>query len=247
MRQLDFLKILLIFLGSFCVLNLLTGCIGGGSGKDLRVSVRSPDGKIDITLEQVEVDDQDILTYTVTYGERTVIGSSILQVFLAGFGPIGKGVKLRSLEEGDLDEVFSTPLGKCGTVRNLCREARLQLESASGVIWDLELRAYNDGVAFRYGFPKQDMFDEFVLLEESTEFRLEGNPTVLFTSLPSFTSSHENLYRNMPFSELPGQTLIDQPFLAVWSGGVSAALSEARLWISPECILSAYPMKAKPH
>jgi len=43
---------------------------------------------------------------------------------------------------------------------------------------DVEVRAYDDGVAFRYGIPKSTALEDFLLRDEETEFNL-ANPAAL--------------------------------------------------------------------
>lgn len=218
-----------IRISAILVLAALTACSGREGTGERTVRVQSPDGKNTITLEHSGTGVQSTLTYTVRRDGNPVVEPSALQITLAGKGRLTQGVRIHTLKKDRLDETFSMPWGKSRTVRNVCSEARLRLESADGILWDLELRAYDDGVAFRSGFPEQESLRDFVLAEESTEFRLAGNPAVLFTTALSFTTSHENLYEHKPYSELPEQTLIDTPILAVWPDGPSAVLTEARL------------------
>jgi len=223
------MKDLFIRITVLLVLAALTTCSGRDGTEERTVRVQSPDGKNAITLEHSGTGARSTLTYTVRRDGRSVVKSSALRITLAGKGQLNEGVRIHALNEERLDETFSLPWGKSRIVRNVYSEACLRLESANGILWDLELRAYDDGVAFRYGFPEQESLLDFVLTEESTELRLEGNPSVLFMATPSFTTPHEYLYEHMSYSDLPEQTLIDTPFLAVWPDGPSAVLTEARL------------------
>ncbi len=211
------------------VLAALTGCSGKGNGKEQTVSVRSPDGKNTITVRHLETKDQSPLSYSIERDGKTVVKSSALRLVMTGKGQLAESVRLLGLREDRLDESFSPLWGKSRNVRNVYSEARLRLESPTGILWDLELRAYDDGVAFRYGFPEQEALSDFVLEDESTEIGLEGNPSVLYLSPPGFTTPHEYLYEHKLYSELPEETLFDTPFLAVWPDGSSAVLTEACL------------------
>ncbi|MFZ2054062.1 MAG: glycoside hydrolase family 97 protein [Candidatus Aminicenantales bacterium] len=191
------------------------------------MSVRSPDGKNTIILELLQAGNG--LTFSIKRSGLTLFRPSPIKLALEGKGRLDEGVRLRHLKENHLDESFTLPWGKCGQVTNVCSEAQLRLENGAGVLWDLELRAYDDGVAFRYGIPEQKALDDFVLEDESTEFHLTGDPTVLFTTAANFTTSHEYTYQRKSYSELPENTLIDLPLLAVWPDGPSAALTEAGL------------------
>jgi alpha-glucosidase len=198
-------------------------------GEPQKVSVLSPDGTNAVTVRFIRDADSRPLTYIVKRSGQTVIEPSILEVLLKGSGPLGEGSELVGVEEDRLDEVFTLPWGKSRDVLNRCSRARLRLKSAGGILWNLELRAYDDGVALRYGLAEQDTLRDFVIEAETTEFRLAGDPSVLFTTAPSFTTPHESPYEQKPYSELPAKTLIDMPLLAVWPGGLSVALTEARL------------------
>ncbi len=209
------------------LLVVLTCCSGAGDGPGRTVSVRSPDGKNAIVIEIPRSGNG--LTFAVLRSERTLVEPSSIKLVLAEKARLDEGVRLLGLNEDSREDSFALPWGKCAQVRDVCSEASLSLESGAGILWSLELRAYDDGVAFRYGIPEQKAFHDFVLDDESTEFQLAGDPTVLYTTAANFTTSHENLYERKPLSELPENTLFDLPFLAVWPDGPSAALSEARL------------------
>jgi alpha-glucosidase len=218
--------------GRMCVilaLTALTGCSDTGGRQEKTISVRSPDGKNVITVEHFSTKDQSSLVYSVKRDGKTVVKPSAMSIVLAGKGQLAEGVRLRELKEDRLDETFFPLWGKSRSVRNVYSEAHLLLESPTGILWNLEMRAYDDGVAFRYGFPEQEQLSDFVLKEESTEVRLEGDPSVLYMPLPGFATSHEALYEHRLYFGLPEEILIDTPFLAVWPEGPSAVLTEARL------------------
>jgi alpha-glucosidase len=90
------------------------------------------------------------------------------------------------------------------------------------------MRAYNDGVALRYGFPKQQKRANFVIEHEATAFHFAGDPTVLCMPLRDFTTSHEALYERKLLSEIPDEQLLAVPLLA-FRKDVAAAITEARL------------------
>jgi alpha-glucosidase len=127
------------------------------------------------------------------------------------------------------DETGDLLWGKTKHIRNHYRAMNVRLKTKSGVQWDIEFRAYDDGVAWRYGFPEQKQLRDFVIEDESSEFRLGGNPTVMFTICDGYTTSHEALYEKKPLSELPEGKLLDKPLLAVWPDGTAAAITEAGL------------------
>jgi alpha-glucosidase len=190
------------------------------------VTVRSPDGNVQLVLRLNQVENK--LLYSVERAGTPVIGASSLDLRLAGVGPLASGVTIENVSKGIIDKSSSLPWGKSSRIRNHCAWAIVRLNSASGVAWEVELRAYNDGVAFRYGFPKQKRLQDFVIEQELTEFRLSDDPTVFFTTCDGFSTSHEGVCQRKPLSELP-EKLLDMPLLAVWKDGSAAAITEARV------------------
>ena len=161
--------------------------------------------------------------------QRPPVGrASRLGLRLAGQGSITDQLKLIAVERGTIDETFDLPWGKCRTVVNRCHWLRARFAAAT-IEWELELRAYDDGVAFRYTFPKQPRASDVVIESDESEFQLVGAPTVHFMRCKSFRTDHENEYQQKPLAEVPTQALIDLPLLAVWPDGSAAAITEARL------------------
>jgi alpha-glucosidase len=168
-------------------------------------------------------------TYTVTRSGRKIIEPSRLKILLAEKGDVAAGAKILEVKEDKVEAVFEMPWGKSRTVEDRFSRALVRFQSAGGIQWNLELRAYDDGVAFRYAFPEQLGLDEVVLQAEQTEFRLAGDPTLLMTSTDTLAWSHERLYRRLPLALVPDSSYIEMPVLATWLDGTSAALTEASM------------------
>jgi alpha-glucosidase len=62
-------------------------------------------------------------------------------------------------------------------------------------------RAYNDGIAFRYEWPEQDLLQDFEIMDEWTEFNLSRDPHAWW--IPAFQDNlYEFLYQKNRVSEL---------------------------------------------
>ena len=133
------------------------------------------------------------------------------------------------MQQGKIDERFELPWGKTSSVANRCSYAVVTLAAPSKLRWQVELRSYDDGVAFRYRLLKQDGLQEFELRDEVTQFDPVGAPTALFNTLDGFTTSHESLYEHKPLSAIPAEKLMDMPVLLLWPDGRAAAITEARV------------------
>ena len=131
----------------------------------------------------------------------------------------------------DVDEKYSLLVGKASEVRDHHREVRIPLTTRSGEKRrvDIVVRAYNDGVAFRYEFPEQDAWTSYALTDEQTTFHIAGNPTVRTLFWNNYTHSHEGFYHLVNYDEMKGDSLMDVPALFEFPRGTYMAITEASL------------------
>ncbi len=190
--------------------------------------IESPDGKNAVTLLATTDQQPSNLRFSIARNGIVLIQQSPLGMQLAGHGNLANNLEIVDHQSGELDESFELPWGKTRTVANRCRWLRAQCKSGE-VRWEIELRAYDDGVALRYVFPAQPELGELVVADDAGEFDFAGDPTVHFMICKNFRSDHENEYQRARLAELPTSKLIDLPFLAVWPTGVAAAVTEARI------------------
>ena len=76
-------------------------------------------------------------------------------------------------------------MGKVRRARNYCNEMTVPLVERNGKerTVNLIVRAFDDGIAFRYEFPEQKAWDSYVMYDERTQFNLQGNPMALLMYL----------------------------------------------------------------
>jgi alpha-glucosidase len=188
-------------------------------------AIQSPDSRNSIVLDAAG----DYVRFTISHDGHPLIGPSPLGPVLAVGGTLGKGARIVDVQRGKVDESFQLPWGKTSIVSNRCSKAGVTLTTTSNLRWEVELRAYDDGVAFRYRLPQQEGLQELELRDELTQFDAVGKPTALFNTLDSFTTSHESLYEHKPLSAIPVKKLLDLPLLLVWPNRQTAAICEARV------------------
>ena len=75
--------------------------------------------------------------------------------------------------------------GKTSTVINRCSYAVVTLTTRSNLQWRVELRAYDDGVAFRYRLPQQEHLQDFEIRDEVTQFDVAGSCLLASRTVPS--------------------------------------------------------------
>ena len=134
-----------------------------------RVSVKSPDGKIEFTLRG-----NGALVYSVSVDGKSVLTDSRIGLeFQDGtkFGPTAIIAKTKTVRH---DETWENHFGKRLKVRDHWKELRLTLQEQNRT-FGLVVRAYDDGVAFRYDLPEASKLGHFVLTNELTEFHFAGD------------------------------------------------------------------------
>jgi alpha-glucosidase len=195
---------------------------------DAQLIVHSPDGRNAITLV-LPKGESETIQYALSRDGKSLVGPSPVGPILASEGTLGKGSRLVEAHRGEIDETFELPWGKTKSVHNRCSKAVFSLATPKEVRWDVEVRAFDDGVAFRYRVPDQKGLKPVQVRDEDTQFDVHGEPTALFNTLPRFVSNHESLYERKPLADLPIAKLIDMPLLLEWPSGQAASITEARV------------------
>jgi hypothetical protein len=127
--------------------------------KAIKQIVKSPDGKITVTVEsKVGATDNGSasrLFYSVTCNGKQAIGQSALGI-VRDDESFGENLKLVSASPIKLiDENYSLKAGKRLEIRNLANEQVFTFRNKNKTLIEIIFRAYNDGVAFRYRFPEK--------------------------------------------------------------------------------------------
>lgn len=190
------------------------------------IELKSPDGQIVFTFGIHSA----LPLYSIVYKGKKLIEESKLSFDFQESGEFGKNLTLTNPEFREIDETYDLIVGKNKTVKSHCRELTISMVEKNSPFRQINLvvRAFNDGIAFRYDFPKQDKWKSFILTDENSNFNLLGNPTVLTLFRSGFTTSHEGLYTKLSYNEIKEDTLMDMPALFDFHG-IYMAISEAAL------------------
>ncbi len=169
--------------------------------------------------------------YTIMYRGKKIVDKSLLSVSFEH----DNGLKKYSLAYKpvfrDTTETYQLVIGKTKNVQQHYTEITLALKNRlneKGSI-NIVVRAFDDGVAFRYVFPEHNKNETLVLTDEHSSFNITGNPTVHALMLPNYTSSHEGYYTKLPLSEIKPGELMDMPALFELPQKVFIGITEAAL------------------
>jgi alpha-glucosidase len=162
------------------------------------------------------------------YRGRRVLAPGRLGLDLAQGGPLAGGLRVVGSGTSSADKTYSLVSGKSRTARDHYRQLWIafQEEARKKRKFTLILRAYDEGIAFRYQVSGQKALADLSVREELTEFRPLGEPRTTALVLPNEHTPYEELYQTGPLQN--GQ-LIGFPLLLQWSKGPAVAFTEAAL------------------
>ena len=175
----------------FAIICLIMSMMAGA--KDVKVS--SPDGTLTVTVGV----DGGKAWYQVSRGGEAVIDRSALG-FVLKDGDLKDNFKMGKVTRSSLDETWSQPWGEDAQVRNYYNEMKVRLQEKGGYkrMLDVVVRAFDDGIAFRYEFPEQASLKEFVIMDEVTQFALPTDAQAW--SIPALQAYYEGIYTREPLS-----------------------------------------------
>ncbi len=211
---------------------LLCGFLLVPSPAAASVVCRSPDGALAIEFALRKDGDADAAPYyRVRRADADVIGWSRLGVDLADGGFLGGPCEVVEAETRSVRDEYVQFPGKRRKVIGQAAEAKIRLRQTTkpNRRWEVVLRAYDDGVAFRYRFPAQEGWTDLAITEERTEFAVPAEAKAYALPLNSFTTPYEKRYQTKSVGELPKDWLIGLPLLLECPGGVYVAVTEANI------------------
>lgn len=142
------------------------------------------------------------LTYSVKYGSQQIIAESPLSLSFTDGSELGPNLRITKVLRQKCDKVIPSPFTQSESMTD--RYNGLTLITKEG--WNIEFRAYNDGVAYRFIHTENKLLD---ILSEQVEFNF---PTDLYVTTPyvrsgsdediasQFFNSFENCYTETQLS-----------------------------------------------
>ena len=168
-------------------------------------NLKSPNSEIELTFSLTK---KGVPTYKISYKDQAVIKQSKLGLELKGDDLIS-GFTITNIDESTYDNIWETVWGEESSIRNHYNELLIELlqETTNRKIL-IRFRAFDEGIGFRYEFPKQDNLGHFVVKEEHSEFAMTGDHKAIW--IPGDYDNNEYDYVTSKLSEIEG--LFDQAF-----------------------------------
>ncbi len=186
--------------------------------------VESPSGELAMTLAA-----QSGVQYTVEFHGKRVFDESALGLKLEGQQPLGPGMHQVRVVPGQADETYTIPVGKTVSVRDHYNSARVDFEDKDGRQLSVEVRAYDDAIAFRLLLPVQTALQHIRVEQELTEFRYSKDAILYPLLLAGFQTPYEDEYQMREVSGLHKDWLVGLPLLANLPGVAWVGITEAAI------------------
>jgi alpha-glucosidase len=133
------------------------------------LDLSSPDGDL---LVRIGLDSEGQPTYRVTSGDRLIVADSCLGFDLKDGEPLAEGFRVVDTRRSNHDETWQPVYGERSEIRDHYNQLEMDLVDSQTPPRrvTLRFRAYDEGIAFCYDFPKQDGLGGFVVTGERTQF-----------------------------------------------------------------------------
>ena len=182
------------------IICLLIACFASASLEAQTIaSLASPNKLIEVKLIQSP---EKQIQYQISYKSKEVIAPSSLGfTFKKPVADLRKFNIIR-IDSSTFDETWSPILGEVKDIRNQYKQLSLDLKDAgnSGIIIQINFRIYDDGIGFRYNFPKQDNLNHFIVDNEWSTFKMTGDHTAFW--IPGDYDTNEYTYTKSKLSEI---------------------------------------------
>lgn len=184
------------------------------------VELKSPDGRTTISFESFK--------YSVTMDGTQILLPSEIGLRLGDGTVYGGGAKLLSVRRKTVDQVIPALNYKKAEVRDHYNQMTLSYRD-----FDLVLRAYNEGVAYRFISKSKN---NFIVESETAQFAFVSDPKAYVpycketgTLQEQTHDSYESWYEHISLSEWKKDKLAFLPLVVEAADGYKVAITEADL------------------
>lgn len=182
--------------------------------------INSPDGNLTLKFS---LEKEGVPTYSLSYKGKAVIKPSKMGLELKsedaprsfdeftydkkeGYDPktsLYDNFKENDYQITSVDDTWAPVWGEVKEIRNNYNQLLVTLEqTTTNRIIQIEFRLFNDGLGFRYKFPKQPNLNYFVIKEELTQFAMAGDHKAFW--LPGDYDTQEHNTTTSKLSEIRG-------------------------------------------
>jgi hypothetical protein len=181
-------------------------------------------------------------TYAINYKNKAVVLESAMGIKLKEKPTLDARFKIEGTENTTFNETWKPVLGEQSSIVNHYNELKISLiQNETNVKMNIIFRVFDEGVAFRYDFPKQSELNYFIISNEVTQFNLTDNYKTFW--IPGDFDSNEYEYNETKLSEIdnskidmnngigvksiPGKYIVQSPLMMKSAAGLYVNIFEA--------------------
>jgi len=147
--------------------------------------------------------------YALQYNKQDVLLPSRLGLVIKDHPHLDADFKIMSVDSSSVNETWTPVWGEVNKIINRYKQLTIKLQQQStGVLMNICFRLFDDGLGFRYEFPRQPQLGYFILSDEKTEFSLAGNHKTFW--IPGDFDSNEYPYTISSISEIDNKAMFDK-------------------------------------
>ncbi|SNR31092.1 glycoside hydrolase family 97 protein [Lutibacter flavus] len=190
--------------------------------KKVSQELNSPNSKNNITFEL----NNGVPFYSVSHGEKSVISPSKLGFVFKNNDSLSSNFEVIKMETTSFDETWEQVWGEKKSIQNNYNQLSVLLQEKSENKRNLEVqfRAFDDGIAFRYIYPEQGK-DSVFIMDELTQFNLKDDGDAWWIGAYQ-DNRYEYLTTKSPVSTLD---TVHTPLTINSENGLSISFHEANL------------------
>ncbi len=200
--------------------------------------IASPSKEITLDFKLV----QGKPTYSVSYKNAIVVNESSLGIVLKDLPALDNGFSLTSTETKVSNESWKPVLGEVAEIKNHYNQGIFHLQQeGTGRKLDIVFRVFDEGIAFRYDFPKQKDLNYFVISDEKSQFNLTGDHKAFWipgdydsqeyvfneTKLSAIDNDKLNLNNGISLKSIGGKYVVQSPLMMKSSNNLYLNIFEA--------------------
>lgn len=211
-------KVILQFVFALCCGLLMASC------RQERTVLTSPDGKL---VLEFTLDEEGTPRYNLRHEGKEVLLPSRLGLVLKDAPDLLNGFVLKEVLHSSYDDVWKPVWGEESEIANHYNELKVCLKERTSLGRELKIvfRLFDDGMGFRYEFPRQEQLQDFLIDDEVTEFVFPANYDAW--SIPvKGVRFYEALFKKMPLSQMGW---VSTPVTIEASDSLYLAIHEANL------------------
>ena len=214
-------KSTLIILLAICSLKLMA---------NQTIQLQSPDRSITLIINH-QIDGS--VLYELKYKGIGVIGHSQMGFQLKEPEMFLRNFDLISIDSSTFNGHWQPIWGETKTIQTNYKELVLKLSSRTGnkILLIIFFRLFNDGMGFRYEFPKQSELNHFIIKDELSEFKMNGNHQAFW--IPGDYDTNEYSYYHTAISDIDA------------TGGGAAQEIHAKTFFDKNAVQTPLMMKTK--